>query len=242
MKINLPFNYQIKINKQYKTVKAILPIGCDCHPAYMLSKLQLRKESLPFDWLDVKPNLALNFVYETLQTEFNFFLKDLGRDENGKVLSQKHPEALFYHFDDLIENQNLKHKIKQRIDRFSNLFSSKQCCFIHTITSLSFQNETDFNFIKKSISNFTTILKENDELLIYLRFDETLEENKENTILLKQFVQVLPNVNLIFYIREKNKFGIWGDETKYKQLVTKLGIQTKFKNLKVKVIKRIKSK
>ncbi len=63
MKINLPFQYQLKLNKHYKLVKEILPIGCDCHPAYMLSKLELRKESLPFDWLDTKPHLALNFAF-----------------------------------------------------------------------------------------------------------------------------------------------------------------------------------
>lgn len=237
MKIKLPFHYELKINKQYKPVKALLPIGCDCHPAYVLSKLELRKESLPFDWLDTKSQYALHFAYSTIKSEFEFFLKDLMYNEQGKIFAKKHPEALFYHFNDLIENYDFQNKIKERIYRFLNLYLKKPCYFLHTLTSMSFQNEEEYNFIKNSISNFTSILKRKDELLIYVRFDESLEENKQNVILLQQFVETLQQVKLIFYIREKSEFGIWGDETKYKQLLTELGIKTQFQSLKINLTK-----
>jgi hypothetical protein len=227
MKINLPFQYQLKMNKQYKPVKALLPIGCDCHPAYMLSKLELRKESLPFDWLDTKPHLALNFAFETIQSEFHFFLSDLDKNEQGKVFSQKHPEALFYHFDDLIENQDFQKKIKERTQRFLKLYKNKACYFLHTVTSQAIKEESDLQFVIQSIDNFSSILKPNDELLIYLRFDESLNENRYHAQLLEKAIQSYPQVKMISYVRQKEEFGIWGDETYYKKLVNDIGIQTK---------------
>ena len=227
MKINLPFQYQLKINKQYKPVKALLPIGCDCHPAYMLSKLELRKESLPFDWLDTKPHLALNFAFETIQSEFRFFLNDLDKNEQGKVFSQKHPEALFYHFDDLIENKDFQKKIEERTQRFLKLYKNKACYFLHTVTSQAIETESDLQFVIQSIDKFSSILKPNDELLIYLRFDESINENSQNAQLLENAIQSYPQVKMISYVRHKEKFGIWGDETYYKKLVNNIGIHTK---------------
>lgn len=61
----------------------------------------------------------MNFAFfETIQSEFQFFLNDLDKNEQGKVFSQKHPEALFYHFDDLIENKDFQKNTKERTQRF----------------------------------------------------------------------------------------------------------------------------
>lgn len=238
MKINLPFQYQLKINKQYKPVKVLLPIGCDCHPAYMLTKLELRKESLPFDWLDTEPHLALNYAYSTLHSQFDFFLSDLAKNEQSKVFSQKHPEALFYHFDDLIENKDLQLKIAARSKRFLELFKQNPCYFVHTIPSVAFRNKENLDFIIESVSKFTTLLKTNDELLIYLRFDESLGENRQYAEVLENALQTFPQVKWVSYIRNKDKFGIWGDETKYRQLINQLGIQTKMAFPKISFLKK----
>lgn len=238
MKIKLPFQYQLKINKQYKPVKAVLPIGCDCHPAYMLSKLELRSESLPFDWLDTKPTLALNFVFETIQTKFDFFLKDLQKNEQGKIFSKKHPEALFYHFDDLIENKDFQKKIEERTQRFLKLYKNKACYFLHTVTSQAIETESDLQFVIQSINKFSSILKPNDELLIYLRFDESLTENRHHAQLLEKAIQSYPQVKMISYVRQKETFGIWGDESIYKKLVNQIGIRTKTRFPKITLIRK----
>ncbi len=238
MKINLPFQFQIKINKHHKPVKEILPIGCDCHPAYMLSKLELRSESLPFDWLDTKPSLALNFVFETIQTKFDFFLKDLQKNEQGKIFSKKHPEALFYHFDDLIENKDFQKKIEERTQRFLKLYKNKACYFLHTVTSQAIETESDLQFVIQSINKFSSILKPNDELLIYLRFDESLTENRHHAQLLEKAIQSYPQVKMISYVRQKETFGIWGDESIYKKLVNQIGIRTKTRFPKITLIRK----
>jgi hypothetical protein len=238
MKLNLPFHYQIKINKRNKPVKEVLPIGCDCHPAYMLSKVELRKESLPFDWLDTKPTLALNFVFETIQTEFDFFLKDLQKNEEGKVFSNNHPEALFYHFDDLIENKDFQKKIEERTQRFLKLYKNKACYFLHTLTSQAIETESDLQFVIQSIAKFSSILKTNDELLIYLRFDESLSENSHHAKLLEKEIQLYSQIKMISYVRQKDVFGIWGDESNYKKLVNQIGIRTKTRFPKITLIRK----
>lgn len=159
MKIKLPFQYQLKISKQYKAIKSILPIGCDCHPAYMVSKLELREESLPFDWLDTSPSRALNYAFVNIKNHFSDFLIDLRITEKGKVYANEFPEALFYHFDDLIENEQLQNKIRQRIARFLELRSSKSCYYLHTLPSIGIVTNENLEFVKQSISNFKSLLK-----------------------------------------------------------------------------------
>lgn len=53
------------IENRYKCKHIIIPIGCDCHPAYMLSSIHLRKISLPFDWL----NMALCRIEWVIELE-----------------------------------------------------------------------------------------------------------------------------------------------------------------------------
>ena len=240
MKINLPFQFQLKINRQYKSVKKLMPIGCDCFPAYMLSKLELRKESLPFDWLDTKSHLALNFAAETIQSNFDFFLDNLDKNNEGKVYSRKHPEALFYHFDDLIENVDFQLKLKERSNSFIETYKNKPCYFVHVITSLSIEQKNDLDFIIESISKFMHLLKSTDELLICLRFDESLDENSKHAEILENAVKIYSQVKIVSFVRQKNRFGIWGDETKYKQLIENLGIQITKSFPKISIAKKIK--
>ena len=76
LKFSKKYNYVLVIKKRFGASKFLIPIGCDCHPAYMLKSLNLRKQSLPFDWLDTKPLFGLKYVYENIVNKFNFFLLD----------------------------------------------------------------------------------------------------------------------------------------------------------------------
>jgi len=44
-------------------------------------------------------------------------------------------------------------------------------------------------------------------------------------------------VKLIKYLRFKDKFGIWGDESQYKILMNELGIRTRVSGLKINIVK-----
>ncbi|MEN3322523.1 DUF1796 family putative cysteine peptidase [Mariniflexile soesokkakense] len=229
--------FGVKINKQYGSNKAIIPIGCDCHPAYVLYKTKLRDESLPFDWLDIEPLLAMQYVYEMLRDSFRFFLADLSKNEEGKVYSKKYPEALFYHFDDLQTNIQFQNKIKLRINRLVHKTKYRPCCFLHNTTSEVFKTEKSVVDYMISVKNFITLLKPNDELLIYLRYDESLDENKQQCELLLNSIKPLKQCTIVSYIRKKAEFGLWGDENKYKTLINDLGIKYTLKFPKIEFFK-----
>ena len=125
MKIKIKFtekhSYAISINKRYWSLKTIVSVGCDCHPAHMLKALSLRKQSLPFDWLDTQPVYGIKYAHENIINQFQFFLTDLKKNNEGKVFANKYQFAVFYHYDDLITNKKLQLKIKERCINFIKL-------------------------------------------------------------------------------------------------------------------------
>ena len=226
------------INKRYKPLKTIVPIGCDCHPAYMLKTLNLREQSLPFDWLDTKPKYGLKYVYENINNSFIFFLTDLKKNDENKVFSNKFNYSTFYHFDDLVTNDELKLKIKKRIKLFLSIIKNKPIYFINTVTSESLNNVESVKFYYKSVQAYLNVLKKDDELIIYLRYDENFEENNffcED--LIKKVNGIGNKVKIIKYLREMKKFGIWGDEKKYKPLIKNMGIKLYPTFPKIKITK-----
>ncbi|MCL9805112.1 papain-like cysteine peptidase [Flavobacterium amniphilum] len=232
------FVYKIRISKQFRSKKSIVPIGCDCHPAYMLTKMELRKQSLPFDWLDTKPSGALQYAFENIRDSFSRFMLDLAINEQQKVFASAYPDALFYHFDDLVINKPLQEKIGQRCKILLDIYNKGNCYFIHNTTSLNFDDSSKVDEFIASVEEFQTILKPDDELLIYLRYDESVSENQLYCEELIKQVNALSNCRMTAYVREKEKFGIWGDESKYKKLLNDLGVVCTETFPKVEIVKK----
>ena len=225
LKITKKHGYTLNISKRYKSIKTIVPIGCDCHPAYMLKALNLRKQSLPFDWLDTQSEYGIKYAHENINNQFKFFLSELKKNNEGKVYSNNYKYAVFYHYDDLITNKKLQLKIKERCIKLIELIKNKPIYFLNTVTSESINSNEKINIFLNSIITFKNILKRKDFLIIYLRYDETHDENK---IFCDKLIDKLEmfhkNIKIIKYVREKELFGIWGDEKKYLKLIKKMGI------------------
>lgn len=60
-----------------RRMATLVPIGCDCHPAYVLQTLHLRHAAYPFDWLDTSSEAALQYVEDNLRSRFAWFLHGL---------------------------------------------------------------------------------------------------------------------------------------------------------------------
>ncbi|MBK7240512.1 MAG: hypothetical protein IPI00_10090 [Flavobacteriales bacterium] len=110
----------------------MIPLGCDCHPAYALQKLNIRNKSLPFDWLNTDSIRGLEFVSENLKNDFIDFLSDLYINSRGHIVSEKYPYAEFMHEKNLIVLKSDKDKFLRRIDRLKSLLNN-EIYFIYNV-------------------------------------------------------------------------------------------------------------
>lgn len=214
------------IEKRYKSNKLIIPIGCDCHPAFMLQKLNIRINSYPFDWMNTDPIKGLEYVTENIKTQFNDFLKEVKKNERGYYVSSQYPYAEFFHEKELDKNRKDQKKLKRRSDRFLKSINNK-CGFLYNITSEALNSKEKSEAFCESAIKFCQLLKKDQKLHIYIRYDENLNENKEFCIELKNNLKNVKKINIADYVREQNKEGIWGNEKKYPSLLKSMGLEIK---------------
>lgn len=212
------------IEKRYKCRKEIIPIGCDCHPAYTLHELNIRKNSLPFDWLNTNPIKGLKFVSDNLENNFIDFLEKLFKNSKGHIVSEKYPYAEFMHEKKLIECKSERDKYIRRINRFQKLIN-KEVYFLYNVTSNSLESEKHVKEFYNSVLDFSSQIKKNQLLCIYIRYNENLKENDSYCLMLMELLMDIKNVKIVNYIREKDKEGIWGNKKYYPALYKSLGIK-----------------
>lgn len=212
------------VEKKYNCRTEIVPVGCDCHPAYTLQKLNIRKKSLPFDWLNTESIKGLEFVSENLKNNFKYFLSNLYINKRGHIVSKKYPYSEFIHEKKLIEQKSNKEKFLRRIDRLKQLLNN-EIYFLHNITSNSLQSEKNVDDFYQSVIEFKSQLKNNQILCIYIRYDESLNENENYCKKLITLLSNFRNIKISNYVREKKKEGIWGNEKYYPALYKSLGIK-----------------
>ena len=212
------------IEKKYNCKTEIVPVGCDCHPAYTLQKLNIRKKSLPFDWLNTDSIKGLEFVSENLKNNFKDFLSNLYINTRGHIVSEKYPYSEFMHEKKLIEQKSDKDKFLRRIGRLKQLLNN-EIYFLYNITSNSLDSEKNVDDFYKSVIEFNSQLKNNQILCIYIRYDESLKENENHCKKLIKLLSNSKNIKISNYVREKKKEGIWGNEKYYPVLYKSLGIK-----------------
>jgi len=224
------------INKQYSASRLILPIGCDCHPAYCLQKLHIRQHSFPFDWLNINPAKAISYVLENINTHFSHFLENLEPNEAGNIVSATYPFAEFIHEKDLDINPVAQQKFVRRQKRFLNALAKEPVDLLFNIPVSELNKQQDVDYFHQSVTDLAAAIKSNDRICIYIRYDEDLNENSFLTdVLLKQLSQS-NKITVSMYCRSLSRYGIWGNPNKYPQLLTSLGIklQKKFPKIYIK--------
>ena len=114
-----------------------ISIGPHCHPAGNLKKLNLRKESLPFDWLLCKQLRGFEYVNDLINENFSNFTTNLIYNNEGIVISKNYDYVKFFHHDLLKNKSNCADDIDQndkilievmnkRGKRFMNIISNKE--------------------------------------------------------------------------------------------------------------------
>lgn len=219
------FKKFLYIQKRYKCNQLIVPLGCDCHPAYVLKSLYLRNYSLPFDWLSINPVRTFEYMNENINDKFENFLKNPKLNERGYFISEKYPYSEFMHEKDL-NSQETINKFERRIDRFLKILKSRQIYFLHNIPVNSLQAESDINLYINSIKLFQSKIPAGSTIHIYLRFDENLSENE--LLSEKLYSELLSlNIHAYKYLRGLKDNGIWGNASYYHYLLANLGLKIK---------------
>ena len=218
------FKKFLYIEKRYISDEPIIPLGCNCHPAYMLKQLHIRTRSFPFDWLSVHPRKGLSYVCKNIEANFSFFLSDLQKNKEGHVYSGKYPYALFYHEKNLIDNPDDRDKLNRRVKRFLEFLNCRTACFLYMTTSRVLSDQTSVEAVYDSIVRFTRLMKDRDKLYIYISHEETPDANAMFVDSLMQKVQHLDRVYITKYLLQKNQYGLWGDESKYPDVFNRLAL------------------
>ncbi|MCW3160401.1 papain-like cysteine peptidase [Chryseobacterium oryctis] len=221
------YKYFLEIKKRYKSEKFIVPIGRDCHAAHSLDILNIRTQSLPYDWIRLKPILGLQIVSDNIKEKFEYFLHNLQKNEEGNTYAEKYPNAEFTHAKAVLTDANLRKTFEKRSKRLLNIIKETPVAYLYILEIDKFKDSNDVDFFHQTVLNFKEILKPEDSLHIYIRFDETIDENP---IICKELIDKIKPINQVFitsYIREKQKYGIWGNEKAYPKLYKDLGIKIK---------------
>lgn len=214
------------IEKRYRYERAIVPLGSDCHPAYTLQKLNLRESSFPFDWLNTESIRGLLFVRQNIENRFKYFIHNMRKNDFGNLVSEKYPYSEFIHEKNIDGNAADIDRFKRRITRFLRLLE-RDVSFLYNVTGSSFTTEKAVDFFYGSVVDFLSVMKKNDKLHMYIRYDEDCRENEIQCNRLIEKIGNLDQVVIVRYLRSKSQYGTWGNENKYLALYDELGIKLK---------------
>lgn len=209
-----------------------ISLGPNCHPASNLKILNLRKQSLPFDWLLCHSNHIFEYVNNLINTNFSNFTTNLIYNNGGKVISKNYPYVQFYHHDllknvsDPIEDETNKESLievmNRRGKRFMDIISNENnevvfLCFLHHTILIKdglINNQKLYQDMIKFDTNLN--IKCNFKVLVYL-----FNDNTDYNLTLPNELENLNNFIFDKYIRNLNTPNGVGDVKDFKQLLEK---------------------
>ena len=208
-----------------------ISLGPNCHPSGNLKKINLRKQSLPFDWLLCDEYRVFKYVNNLINTNFSNFTTNLIYNHRGKVISKDYEYVEFFHYD-LIknftigkpkdDNKNLVDVMNKRGKRFMDIISNENnevvfLCMLHHTTLIK-DGLINNHKLYQDMINFDTNLniKCNFKVLVYLYND-----NEDYNLTLPDELENLNNFIFDKYIRNQNVCRVYGDIKDFKQLLEK---------------------
>lgn len=174
------FKRFIHIEKQYKSENEIIPLGADCHPAYTLQSIHIRKNSYPFDWLNMDHGTSIQYINHNIANDFNFFTKDIYKNEREYFVAKQYPDVEFMH-EKYLDTPEAQQKFSRRIKKFKEKFFNEKCTYITCISFNGIKDEEHISQIVKNLDDLRKSLKNNSTLHIYIRYDEQQDINDINS-------------------------------------------------------------
>ena len=207
-----------------------ISLGPNCHPTGNLKKLNLRKQSLPFDWLLCLGDRRFEYINNLINTNFSNFTTNLIYNHRGKVISKDYDYVEFFHHDLLKKISDSVEETKERLievmnkrgKRFMDIISNENnevvfLCGLHH-TKLIKDGLINNQKLYQDMINFDTNLniKCNFKVLVYLYND-----NEDYNLTLPDELENLNNFIFDKYIRNQNVNRAYGDVKDFKQLLEK---------------------
>ena len=208
-----------------------ISLGPNCHPSGNLNKLNLRKQSLPFDWLFCNNHRVFEYVNNLINTNFSNFTTNLIYNHRGKVISKDYDYVEFFHYD-LIKNCTIglpedddKHIIdvmNKRGKRFMDIISNENdevifLCMLHH-TNLIKDGLINNHKLYQDMINFDTNLniKCNFKVLVYF-----YNNDEDYNLIIPNELNNLKNFIFDKYIKNQTVCKVYGDPIDFKQLLEK---------------------
>ncbi len=207
--------------------KPVISLGCDCHPAWILKKLHLRKSGYPFDWLDTQAHLGLEYVNQNIKTHFSHYLENITKDADGNIIAERYPYAVMLHETDLTAGSPAMAKLERRVERFRKQFEEGNNRYLYNLPVDKIKDEAQADSFLSSVARFTALMKTEDSLHIILRYNESTDEYISISEKLLAGLKGLPNTHTTQYVRKLKKFGLWGNAAEYPALFNELNIPIK---------------
>lgn len=222
-------------NVRNPTFNHAISLGCACNTSLYLKELNLKRFSLPYDWIFTN----LDMIKHTIEDDFKSFL-DTSLMSDRKVTQASHN---FYH-QKLFNHRNPKsvredYDYYQRcIDRFKQVINSKDNkLFIHTLYQQPQKFHRDYLKFNRKFQNVAfdlNKLKEFNQFLNSITTNYTLlvivQNPKQDT---SQVRKVLESENLVVYILDllgasSGKFlGYKKDHQNYLDIIQQFNFQLK---------------
>lgn len=202
-----------------------ISLGPDCHMAGALNYLNLRKESLPFDFLLTDIDKGLEYVSLLIENNFNDFIENLEYNSNLKVISKNYPYAQFYHHDllknkqTLVKSLKIDHadmdellidKFKRRANRFIDIIKNDEnkCIFLYKISAEHIINNDKLQKIISSIEMFIDIMNKSSKckyvLIIFIMINDNNDLLKNNSIINNLNIKYSKNILFEVFIGSNN--------------------------------------
>ena len=231
MRIPLPAyrgaKLSLAIEKKYLYHKPLISLGCDCHPAHVLRSLNCRRISSPFDWLNTTPSRGIELVNKTIQEGFGSLLSNLVVNERGHIVPGDYPHTEFVHYPDLMHDQSTRDRLVSRAERFVRYFRESECALLFNVSAEGLKDASDATLLLDSIRVLQESAKPRHTLHVYLRYDESYDENAAVCASFASDLRAMPHTRFVPYIRRKAEFGMWGDESRYVELLESLGVNVR---------------
>lgn len=215
----------LHLERQYRTDRPLISLGCNCEPAHITRSLHLRMESLPFDWLNTSPRSGMRYAATQITEEFRDFVASPRLNSRQRVVASRFPESEFLHHPKVLNDRDCRRKFRSRATRFLEITRGGGCDYVYHLPSAALGAEDGAAVLDAARYLASLLETKAHRLLIYISHPEDLTLAGEASQEVRAAMLASPNVRITHHTQSRSRFGQWGDPKSYPKLLRRLGVR-----------------